>query len=375
MIYLDNAATTKVFERAISASEKAMSIDFYNPNSTYGCGVDAKNNIEQARRTIATVVGAQSDEIVFTSGATESNNWVFECGRKNQKGNVVISAGEHASVYECAMRLKSRGTDVRIVPLTREGTVDLNAFKRVVDGDTTLISIIHVSNETGAINPVRELVTTAKKISPRVLFHSDGVQGLLKTDMPVSSLGCDLYSASAHKLGAPKGMGFLYIKRGVNMQPFIRGGGQENGLRSGTQNTPYIVAFAAALEHFSQSANKADVMKIKTYLYDRFVAVGYDPVVPLDMSSAYILCVHIPDVKAEILQNALYDKGIVIGKGAACSGSKRGNRVLSAMGLSDAQSECCIRISLFADTKYEDAVAASDIIIETAEKIRSNHVG
>lgn len=375
MIYLDNAATTRVFDCAISAAEKAMSVDFYNPNSTYGCGVAAKNNIDRSRRKIADIVGAQPNEIVFTSGATESNNWVFECGRKNPKGNIVISAGEHASVYECAMRLKSRGIEVRVVPLTRDGTVDINAFERAVDGETTLVSIIHVSNETGAVNPLKELVAIAKKRAPRALFHSDGVQSLLKIGVPIGSLGCDFYSASAHKLGAPKGVGFLYIRSGVNIQPFLRGGGQEGGLRSGTQNTPYIAAFASALEHFDTIANKANVTEMRSYLHDRFVSHGYIPIGALDRSSAYILCVQIPQVKAEVLQNALYDKGIVIGKGAACSGTKRGNRVLSAMGLSDAQAECCIRISLFADTKREDIVSASNIIIETAEKIRSNHVG
>jgi len=374
MIYLDNAATTRVYDCAIAAAEKAMRDDFFNPNTTYAAGVRSNTELENCRRQIASAVGAASGELIFTSCATEANNWVLTNGRKNRKGNVVISAGEHASVYETAMQLKNRGTDVRIVPLTPFGMIDENAFINAVDADTALISVIHVSNETGAVNPVKRLASMARQKSPHALFHSDGVQGLLKTQERISDLGVDFYSASAHKIGGPKGIGLLYIRNGLNIAPLLYGGGQERGLRSGTQNTPYIAAFAAAAETFKSAADRNRISAIRNELSDIFTEHGFK-IIGSGNNSGYILCVCIPGVKAEILQNAVSDRGLIIGKGSACSGAKRGNRVLAAMGLDDKSIECCIRISLFADTSRDDAVSAANMIIEEASKIRSGNVG
>lgn len=374
MIYLDNAATTRVFDGAVKAAQAAMSEWYFNPNTTYPNGVEANSEIEKRRRIISDAVGARNGRLVFTSCATESNNWVLGCCRKNAKGNVVISAGEHSSVYEPAMQLKNRGVDVRVVPLDKSGTIDENAFYNAIDENTTLISVIHVSNETGIINPIERLIKIAKTKAPRALFHSDGVQGMLKSGAPIDALGVDLYSASAHKLGAPKGIGLLYIKNGVNIAPFIVGGGQEQGLRSGTQNTPYIAAFAAAVSEYKKLTNRYNTNKIYESLTKIFTESGCK-IIGEGNNSGYILCVCVPGVKAEILQNAVNPMGVVIGKGAACSGSHRGNRVLSAMGLSAAEIECCIRISTFVDTDCDEAVSAAKTILSVAERIRSGNVG
>ena len=374
MIYLDNAATTRVFDRAISAASEVMRERFYNPNATYESGVKARESIEHARRTIADAVGAAADELIFTSCATESNNWIFACGKKYKKGNIVISAGEHASVYEPAMQLKSRGDDVRIAPLTADGNVDENALLSLVDEETSLVSLIHVNNETGVVNDIGRLVAAVKARSPRAYVHSDGVQGLLKTGMPLRDLGVDFYSASAHKLGAPKGIGLLYVKHGINISPYLSGGGQERNLRSGTQNTPYIAAFAAAVEEFGKANDRMRISALRAELCEYFVSHGCK-IVGNHNNSGYIACVLVPNVKAEILQNVAHDSGVVIGKGAACSGSKRGNRVLSAMGLKQNEIESCIRLSLFADTKRDDALEAAHIIIDAARRLGSKHVG
>lgn len=374
MIYLDNAATTCVVEDAIRAAEDAMRSGYFNPNTTYKSGVEARTSIENCRHVIAQAVGASADELVFTSGATESNNWIINNGRKNRKGNVVISAGEHSSVYEPAMQLIGKGVDVRIVPLTKCGAIDEEAFINAVDKDTSLVSVIHVSNEIGVINPIKKLAVIVKSRAPRAAFHCDGVQGMLKTHEPLNGLGVDFYSASAHKLGAPKGIGLLYIRRGISIAPMIYGGGQEKGLRSGTQNTPYIAAFAEAVRKFRQSEDRERTKALRNELCEYFVADGCKIIGDGD-NSGYILCVCVPNVKAEILQNLVYEKGVVIGKGAACSGSKRGNRVLSSIGLSGAQIESCIRISLFTDTNRDDALRAVRIISETANSIRSGNVG
>ncbi len=371
MIYLDNAATTKVFDCAINAADSAMRESYFNPNATYRDAVAVKASIEKSRRTLAGLTGINPDEIVFTSCATESNNWVFNRAIKNPKGNIVISAGEHSSVYEPAMSLKSKGTDVRIAPLRCDGSVDTDKLYELVDQDTTLVSVIHVSNETGAVNPIKQISSKVKSIAPRAIVHSDGVQGFLKAE-PIGSLGVDLYSASAHKIGAPKGIGLLYIRRGVTLAPNNLGGGQERGLRSGTQNTPGIAAFAAAAEHFSLIANHGEVHAVREKLCDYFKSCGFRVIG--GAGSGYILCVSIPRVRAEILQNLVCEKGVIIGKGAACSGSKRGNRVLEALGLSREAAECCIRISFFADVKRNEALDAAHIITETAERIRRENV-
>lgn len=373
MIYLDNAATTRVLDSAVVAVERAMRIGFYNPNATYRAGVDASAEMERARSVIAAAIGARSDEICFTSCATESNNWALERGRKRIKGNVVISAGEHASVYEPAMQLKSRGTDVRVVPLTSGGQVDCDALLDAVDKDTALVSVIHVSNETGVVNPIKKLVSAVKAKAPTAVFHSDGVQALCKLREPISSLGVDLYSASAHKIGAPKGIGFLYIRRGFGIAPLLFGGGQEKNMRSGTQNTPYIAAFAKAAEEFVNVVDIDKIGEIRSALCDFFVANGCE-IVGNGQNSGFVLCVHVPKVKAEILQSMAADNGVIVGKGSACSGSKRGNRVLGAMGLPEKTTECCIRLSFFIDTKLDDALEAARIIVDCADKIRSGHV-
>ncbi len=373
MIYLDNAATTRVFDNAVDAAANAMRIGFFNPNATYRASVDANAEMERARNALAAAVGAKSDEIYFTSCATEANNWAIERGRKRIKGNVVITAGEHASVYEAAMQLKSRGIDVRVVPLTRGGQVDGDALLAAVDKETALVSVIHVSNETGAVNHIKKLAAAVKAKSPTTVFHSDGVQAVLKTREPISSLGVDLYSASAHKIGAPKGIGFLYVRRGFGIAPLLYGGGQEKNLRSGTQNTPYIAAFAAAAEDFARSADINKIAAIRDRLSEHFIKNGCE-IVGSGPNSGFVLCVHVPEVKAEILQNIASDNGVIIGKGSACSGSKRGNRVLGAMGLSEKAAECCIRLSFFVDTELDAALDAARIITECADRIRSGHV-
>lgn len=372
MIYLDNAATTRVSDAAVSAAQEMMKENYFNPNATYKPGVNVKAYIELCRKDIAKYIGAEDKELFFTSCATESNNWVFSYGRKRPNGNVVISAGEHSSVYEPAMRLKNHGTDIRVAKLDKDGRVDIDHLLSLVDDNTSLVSVIHVSNETGAVNPIKDICSAVKRKAKNALFHSDGVQAALKTE-PINALGVDYYSLSAHKIGAPKGIGLLYVNKKLNIAPMLVGGGQERGFRSGTQNTPYIAAFAAAVKDFIKTRDIERTNAIRNKLIEVFSSAGCK-IVGKNNSSGYILCVCLDGAKAEIVQNAACDKGVIIGKGAACSGSKRGNRVLSAIGLSDTEVERCIRISFCNDTIMDDAVAASKIILECADSIRRGNV-
>lgn len=375
MIYLDNAATTKVFDCSITAADCMMRDEYFNTTATYPSGCSVKTKIEGCRRKIAAHLGVNSTELFFTSCATESNNWAFNGVRLRPAGNIVISAGEHASVYEAAVALKNKGVDVRIAPIKTDGTIDLNNTDNLIDQNTRLVSCIHVSNETGAVNPIAELSQIVRKNAPRALFHSDGVQAALKVTSNLRELGVDLYTISGHKIGAPKGVGILYIKNGINLPPLLYGGGQETNRRSGTHNTPYIAALAAACDCFSECYDCEKSKTIYDLMCTMFLESGFSIVGNAQAHSNFIICAMARGIKAEVLQNLAYERGVIIGKGSSCSGSMRGNRVLSAIGLNNADVESCFRISTFIDTTLSDAKIATELIIKAIDDLRRQNVG
>ncbi len=266
MIYLDNAATTRVYPEAAAAMQRIYSEDFYNPSSTYAGGIKVKQIINESRLEIARALNCSSGEIYFTSCATESNNWAMNSGFKNKKGNIVISAGEHAGIYECAKNLKNKGYEVRIAALNGNGETDKEALLKKVDENTAFVSVIHASNETGTLNDIAALSSAVKSVNSRIIFHSDGVQAFLKTRCDVKSLGVDMYSVSGHKVGAPKGIGALYVSSKINIQPFIFGGGQENAMRSGTENAAGILAFAEAVRRFGKDFSETEALRKRKLL-------------------------------------------------------------------------------------------------------------
>ena len=370
IIFLDNASTTPLCEDAKKGIEFAVN-KYYNPSALYGEALSVKNEIENARAVIAKRLGASANEIFFTSCATESNNWVFESGFKNKKGNIVVSSMEHASVYQCAMRQKSRGADVRFVPLQSDGRIDIDKLYDLLDENTSLVSIIHCSNETGVINDLKAISSAIKSKCRNALFHSDGVQALCKTNNKVGELCVDMYSLSAHKIGGMKGIGALYIKKGVSLQPYIAGGGQEYGMRSGTENVAGILSFAAAVKNYE---NKFNAQRAQT-LRNIFISVLSNCDVKINgtaTGSNCILSLSIKGIKAEVLQHMLSDKGVLIGLGSACSSKSRNNRVLSAMGVSPKLIEGSIRISTGIDTTEQDATNAAEIIKQEIYTLRGN---
>lgn len=376
MIYLDNAATTPVYIDAAKAAEQVYLDVFYNPSSTYPGGIAAKKLINEARKIVASALNCSPNAIYFTSCATEANNWALNCGLKNKKGNIVIGLGEHACVYECAKALKSSGLDVRFVPLDTDGRVTPEALKATMDENTGLVSIMHVSNETGVINDIASLSELAKTIAQRCVFHSDGVQAYLKTNNDVQRNGVDMYSLSGHKIGAPKGIGALYVSPKLNIRPFIYGGGQENGMRSGTENVAGIVALGVATEVYRA---RYDAQKVKANRETLINGLRSVPDVKIIAENApntgLIVAFTALNTKAEIVQTLCAESGVIIGRGSACSSKHSGNRVLSAMGLPQKEIDGALRIGLSPDTTPVEIETAIETIRTSVERLRGGRIG
>lgn len=356
MIYFDNASTTKCTEESINIVNTYMREKYFNPSSMYHEGICAKQDLESARETILKKLHADG-KIYFTAGGTESDNLALLGSKKVKGGRVIISNAEHSAVYYTAMELKQRGFDVVLAPVTEKGAVDEEAFRNLLTPETTLVSVIHVSNETGAINDIGKLSALTKEIAPKALFHSDGVQAFGKIEINLRATKVDLYSMSAHKIGAPKGLGALYCAKNVNLSPIVFGGGQEGGVRSSTENTPAIMAFKAAAEaRYSElNATHIKLNAIRAVLFDAIKDIPDIKILSDSESSPYIVTFSTPKVRGEVMQHALEREGILVGTGSACSSNKASRRVAEGLGLKGKYIDGVTRISLFIDNTIEEA--------------------
>ena len=369
MIYLDNAATTVPDEGAVNAALQFLKIDgFYNPSALYRAGFAAHKEIEEARRTILSLLAPQGGyELVFTGSGSEADNQaVFSSARR---GNFVTTAGEHAAIYQSAKELEKRGIEVRFAPLRSDGSADTEALLSMVDKDTSCVSVIHVNNETGAVNDIAAIAAAAKKINPALLFHSDGVQAFGKIPFALTK-DIDLYTVSAHKIGGVRGVAGLFRKKGVRLSPYIFGGGQENGLRSGTENTFAIKQFEfAAKKKFSSL--KEDFERIRSY--NLAVRQGLDKtifrVLSSENASPYILSVSARGLRGEVLLHMLDDAGVMVGTGSACSSKNRYSRVILACGLDERSADGVLRISFAATTTLQETEQAIGIINSCAASL------
>ncbi len=373
-IYLDNAATTKASSQAIAALNRYSDAMYYNPSASYAPALEVKRALSEASQTLASLLGASKEEIIFTSCATESNNYAFECGIKNKKGNVVVSATEHASVYESALRLKNKGFEVRFVAPNSDGTITPQNILPYIDSNTAFVSVIHCSNETGAVNDISAISSTVKKISPKAVIHSDGVQAFCKIPVNVSKLGVDLYSVSAHKVGGLKGVGALYVKKGFNMQPFIVGGGQQNNRRSGTENVCGIIGFAESAKACRKKAENFNGKFFRDIFIETLKGNADFIVNGNKENSGYILSLSFRGLRGEIISHLMEDRGVLIGLGSACSTHIRTNRVLDAMGVEKAYSNGSVRISFSPDNTEQEiryaANALKEAVCELNEKMK-----
>ena len=376
--YLDNAATTKVFDEEFDLMKQNNAECFFNPSAAYDVARKSKRNLDDARSVIVDALKAKHGTLYFTSSATESNNTVFE-GLHLRKGQVVlVSAGEHPAVYQSAHRLEAKGIVVKDIPLSKTGEVDVDAFKSLMDEHVALVSIMHVSNETGAVNDIKRLCAYAKSMNPKVIFHSDGVQAFGKISVNLLALGVDLYSISAHKIYAPRGIAGLWVKKGVLVDPLLVGGGQEEGFRSSTENVAGAIAFAYAVKKVmaEQQSNFERVQSLKNEFLTRLKdsTVGKWLVVHSgDDAVPYIVSMTFKGIKGEVLMNALQQDGILISTGSACSSKKAGNRTLDAMGVSKDDIVGSVRISFSPYEEY-DLDYVLERFVKHVERFESNNL-
>ncbi len=358
VFYIDNAATTKVFEEEFDLIKKINSDYFYNPSASYMPARKSKKILEEAREDIFNLLSADNGNLYFTSSATEANNTVFE-GIHLRAGQVVlISASEHPSVYESAYRLSKKGIIVKEIPITKSGQVNKEELIKLLDSEVALVSVIHVSNETGAVNDIKELCSIVKKFNSKIIFHSDGVQAFGKIKVNLNLLGVDLYTISAHKIYAPRGIAALFVKNGVTVDSLIVGGGQEKGFRSSTENVSGAAAFAFAAKkvckELEDNYNKVNKLKLEliNHLKESKICDNFDCNL-LSEGSPYILSLSFDGIKGEVLMNALEAFNIFVSTGSACSSKKAGNRVLESMGIKDSRVVGSIRISFSPYCEYD----------------------
>lgn len=375
MIYLDNAATTMTDPEVVRAMLPYFTDNFGNPSSVYSMGNDVRHAISLAKEQVARLINARPNEIYFTSGGTESDNWALMgavLGVKH-KPHVITTQIEHAAVLNTCKALERMGCDVTYLPVMRDGLVDMEKYKRAFTSNTDIVSVMMANNEIGTIEPIEQMAAIAHENG--VIFHTDAVQCVGNIPLDVKALDVDLLSASAHKFGGPKGIGFLYIRNGIDIRPYIYGGAQQNGLRAGTENVPGIVGLGAAAEIAGRNLDMRS-KHIET-LRDMLLNEIKDrvPGTSLNGSRKYRLPnninVSFSGVDAQTLLVRLDMQGICVSTGAACSaGAAEPSHVLKAINVNESRKNGAIRISLSDKNTMGEIDRIADIIAQQVDMIR-----
>jgi cysteine desulfurase len=362
--YLDNAATTPVRPEAIQAAAEAMGEGWGNPSSRYQLGSQAAASVKLWRDQVAQALGCESGEVYFTSCGSEGDNWAIqaaaELGRRKGK-HIITSAIEHAAVLEPCKALERQGYEVTYLKPDREGNISMDDLSAALRPDTVLVSLMLVNNELGTVTPIAEAARRIKAAGSPALLHTDAVQGFLKVPFTPKALGADFVTISGHKIHAPKGVGALYIRKGLKVAPLIRGGGQENGLRSGTEATSQLAAFAAAARLGKESLERdlAHMADLKTYAAETLT----DRVPGLRLigggTAPHILPISLPGYKSEVILRFLSDREVYVSSGSACHRGKP-SHVYAALGLPKKTLDGVLRVSFSYDTTREDVDALAD---------------
>jgi len=377
IIYLDNCATTRPFPEVIEQMVQTMEEGYANPSSMYDAGLESEKKLRQARENVMRLIGARQGRIVFTSGGTEGNNLAIQgalAARRNVS-HIIVGSTEHPSVLRVAEEYKRRGTEVTFLPVDEYGRAQPETLAQAMREDTALVSIMHVNNENGAVNDIDALARTAKAAAPGCVFHSDGVQATGRVFARSIGSGIDLYTSSGHKIHAPKGVGSLFISDKVRVKPIVFGGGQEENLRSGTENTPGIAGFSCAArlfyEHREEYLEKLSSLR---ELLMQLIAQNIEDVhfnCPPEGAAPHIISVSFPGVRSEVLLHTLEGEGIMVSSGSACSSRKKAvSHVLSAMNVPDKIAQSTIRMCVSPINTTQEIERASEVLAACVPRLR-----
>lgn len=376
--YFDNSATTRVLDSVKDIVVKTMTEDYGNPASKHRKGMEAEQYIREARKIIADSMKVQEKEILFTSGGSESNNMALICTAwANQRAgkHIISTAIEHPSVYNPLGVLEELGFEVTILPVDHDGHISLKELEEAIRPDTILVSTMYVNNEVGAVEPVEEISRVIKTKNPSALYHVDAIQAYGKYVIRPKKQGIDLLSVSSHKIHGPKGVGFLYIRSGVKIKPLIYGGGQQAGMRSGTENVPGVAGFGAAVkEMYTDHAEKIQkLIGLKDYMTDRLGEIEGTVINSKkgEASAPQIVSVSFEGVRSEVLLHALEDKGIYVSSGSACSSNHPGiSGTLKGIGVAQKLLDSTIRISFSIFNTKEEVDYTIDVLKELVPVLR-----
>lgn len=380
--YLDNAATTKAFDQVRSVMEKVMREDYGNPSSLHKKGMEAERYIREAADAIAATLKCDRKNIIFTSGGTESNNMAIigGCMAKRRSGkHIITTCFEHAAVYEPCLYLEQFfGYEVTYLPVDSMGHADPEELRRAIRDDTVLVSVMLINNEVGAVLDIARMGKIIKETRKDILFHVDAIQAYGKCKISPARWNIDLLSASGHKIHGPKGTGFLYAADGVKLHPFIHGGGQQSGRRSGTENVPGIagLGLAAKMVHEGQDEKISRLYSLKEYLIGRLSEIegivinACDPERIRD-TAPHIVSVSVGGVRSEVLLHALEERGVYVSSGSACSSNHPGiSSTLQAIGVKESLLDSTIRFSMSLFTAEEEIDYAVQQLCELLPVLR-----
>lgn len=355
--YLDNSATTKVCDAAAQAALRAMTEVYGNPSSTHTKGREAKKLLDTARKQVSDALGCAPDELIFTSCGSESDNWAILGGAEamKRKGkHIISSAVEHDAIRKSLDILKERGFEVTRLMPDSTGAITVESVMNALREDTILVSLMLVNNETGAVTDIAGIAKALKKAGSKALLHTDAVQAFMKVPFSAKTLGADMISVSGHKIHAPKGIGALYIRKGLKLKPFIAGGAQESGRRAGTEAMPQIAAFGAACRD-AKAGMKEYIPRMAAYkaeIIDR-LSREIPEFTYVDTPSPHILSISLPGWRSEVIMNLLESKEVYVSKSSACKKGAR-SHVLEAIGLKPEVIDGAVRIGLSRFTVQED---------------------
>lgn len=376
MIYFDNSATTKPKKEVLDTFYKVAESYFGNPSSVHHLGLQAENLLSQARNQIATLLKTDEQEIIFTSGGTEGNNFIIKgvAEKYRNRGNHMITTMiEHPSVLNTYIQLENNGFNVTYLPVDETGQVRVEDVKKALRKDTILVSIMHVNNEIGSVQPIATIGELLQS-HPKTLFHVDHVQGVTKVPLDFHESKIDFATISSHKFHGLKGTGAIYIRKGLKLTPLLAGGGQERGFRSGTENLPGIVAMAKALRlgMLDYEAKIDKMMDVRDFLINELPLIeGVTINTPKQNTAPHIINFSVQGFKAEVLVHELEQHGLYVSTTSACSSrTNEPSRTILAMGLGEERATTSIRISLSFDNTKEEAKQAVDIIKQSIKNLK-----